>query len=249
MKAILPRQCEQRLTTEQNMNLKQKARLAGVLYLLMGVAASVTFSTIPTWTMKGTNAAAMASKLAMSPLSYRIGVLSEVAAEVLSVFAVLVLYELFEVVNKRYAVLMLMLSIVSVPMGFANLLVGMAPLVLLSGAEYLSVFDKNQLDALALGFLELRGYGIRVQMALFGLVLVPFGLLVFRSGFIPRIVGILLILSCFPYLVASVGSFLFPAYANTLSRAPALAIGEFAIILWLLIKGARTGPSQASVRA
>jgi len=227
---------------------KRKARLAGVLYLLMGVAAGVTFSTIPTWTMRDTNAAAIASWLAASPLLYRIGVLSEVAAEVLSVVAVLTLYELFEVVNRRYAILMVTLSIVSVPMGFANLLVGMAPLVLLSGAEYLSVFDKNQLNALALGFLELRGYGIRAQMALFGLVLVPLGLLVLRSGFIPRIIGILLILSCFPYLVASVGSFLFPTYAEILSRAPALAIGEFAIILWLLIKGARPGPSQLPIR-
>src|SRR4030095_11513953 len=177
-------------TMEPGMNLrKREARLAGALYLLMGVAAAVTFSTIPTWTMKGTNAAAMARRLSLSPLSYRIGVLSEVVAEVLSVMAVLVLYELFEAVNKRHAGLMVMLSIVSVPMGFANLVIGMAPLVLLSGAEYLSAFDKSQLNALALGFLDLRGYGIRAQMVLFGLVLVPFGLPVYRSGFIPRIIG------------------------------------------------------------
>ena len=216
---------------------KRKARLAGVLYLLMGVAASITFSAIPTWSMKSTDAGAMARNIVAAQLTYRIGVLSEVAAEILSVFAVLILYELFEGVNRRHAVLMVALSLVSVPMGFANLLAGMAPLVLLSGAGYLSAFDNGQLNALALAFLDLRGYGIRVQMALFGLVLLPFGVLVVRSGFIPRVIGVLLILSCFPYLVASVGSFLFPAYAELLSRAPALAIGEFAIILWLLIKG------------
>lgn len=226
---------------------KRTAKLAGVLYLLMGVAASITFSTIPTWSTKGADAATMASRIAASQLAYRIGVLSELAAEVLSVFAVLILYELFEGVNKRHAVVMVALSLVSVPMGFANLLVGMAPLVFLSGSGYLSVFDNSQLHALALGFLDLRGYGIRAQMALFGLVLLPLGLLVFRSGFIPRIIGILLILSCFPYLIASVGSFLFPAQAEFLSRAPALAVGEFAIILWLLIRGARAEPSREPV--
>lgn len=127
-------------------------------------------------------------------------------------------------------------------MAFANMLMGMAPLVLLSGDDYWSVFDKAQLDALALGFLNLRGHGIRAVMALWGLWLLPFGLLVYRSGFIPRILGGFLIVGCFGYLSVSVTSLLFPAYARMVFPLTFLAVGEILITLWLLIKGARTEP-------
>jgi len=135
---------------------------------------------------------------------------------------------------------MVALGLVSVPMGFANMLLGIAPLVLLSGADYLAAFDERQLDALAASFLSLRTYGVGANMALFGLVLVPFGLLVIRSEFIPRILGVLLIVGCFPYLAISVTSLLFPAYAGALSPLMFLAGGEILMILWLLIKGVRT---------
>jgi hypothetical protein len=120
----------------------------------------------------------------------------------------------------------------------------MAPLVLLSGADYLSAFDKRQLDALVMAFVNLRGYGISASMALWGLWLLPFGLLVFRSGFIPRILGALLIIGCFAYLVVSVTSLLFPTYAQTVSPLKFLAAGEILIILWLLIVGVRTRPIE-----
>jgi len=225
---------------------KHEARVAGVLYLLMSVAAVVSFNNVPTWTMVGGDAAATANKIAASQLPYRIGVLSDLAAQILFIFLVLALYQLLKGVNKRHATLMVALVLVQVPMAFANMLLGIAPLVLLSGADYLSVFDKRQLDALAMGFLSLRGYGIRANMALWGLWLLPFGLLVFRSGFVPRILGVLLIVGCFAYLAVSVTSLLFPAYARILSQLLVLAVGEILITLWLLIKGVRTEPLEDS---
>ena len=139
---------------------------------------------------------------------------------------------------------MVALVLVQVPMAFANTLLGIAPLVLLSGADYLSVFDRAQLEGLVMVFLNLRGYGIKAVMAFWGLWLLPFGLLVFRSGFIPRILGVLLMIGCFAHLVVSVTSLLFPAYERTVSRLTALAVGELAITLWLLIKGVRTEPLE-----
>jgi Domain of unknown function (DUF4386) len=219
---------------------KHEARVAGVLYLLMSVTAVVSLNNVPSWFMVGGDAAATASKIEASQLLYRIGVVSDLAAQVLFVLLALALFQLLKEVSKRHAALMVALVLVQVPMGFANMLLGIAPLILLSGDDYLSVFDKPQLDALATVFLNLRGHGVRAVMAFWGLWLLPFGLLVFRSGFIPRILGVLLIVGCFGYLTVSVTSLLFPAYARTIFPLTVLAVGELLITLWLLTKGART---------
>ena len=139
---------------------------------------------------------------------------------------------------------MVALVLVQVPMAFANMLLGLAPLILLSGADYLSVFDRAQLEALSMGFLNLRGYGIKAVMSLWGLWLLPFGFLVFRSGFIPRTLGVLLMIGCFGYMIASVTSLLFPVYEQIVAGLTVLAVGEIVITLWLLIKGARTEPLE-----
>ena len=221
---------------------KQEARVAGVLYLLMSVTAVVSLNNVPSWFMVGGEAAATAGKITSAQLLYRIGIVSDVAAQILFVLLVVQLLQLFEGVNKRLGILLVALVLVQVPMGFANMLLGMAPLVLLSGDEYLSVFDQAQLDALALAFINLRGHGVRAVMAFWGLWLVPFGLLVLRSGFIPRVLGVLLILGCLGYLIVSMTSLLFPAYGRTVLPLTGLAVGELLIILWLLIRGARTEP-------
>lgn len=218
------------------------ARVAGVLYLLMSITAVVSLGNVPSWVMAGGDATATASRIAASQLLYRIGIVGDLAAQILFVLLAVTLFRLLKEVNKRHAALMVALVLVQVPMAFANMLMGMAPLVLLSGDDYWSVFDKAQLDALALGFLNLRGHGIRAVMALWGLWLLPFGLLVYRSGFIPRILGGFLIVGCFGYLSVSVTSLLFPAYARMVFPLTFLAVGEILITLWLLIKGARTEP-------
>lgn len=223
---------------------KAEARVAGLLYLLMAGAGVVSFSILPTSNLVGGDAAAVVERIAVSQLPYRIGILSDLAAQILSIFAVVALYQLLKGVNQRQAVLLVALSLVSTSMSFVNMLLGIGPLVLLSGADYLAAFDKRQLDALAMGFLNVRGYGLGAQMALFGLVLLPFGLLVFRSGFIPRILGVLLIVGCFPYLAVSVTSLLFPAYARIVSQSLVLAVGEILIILWLLFIGVQARPSE-----
>jgi uncharacterized membrane protein len=223
---------------------KREARIAGLLYLLMSITAVVSLGNVPSWVMAGGDATATAERIAASPLVYRIGIVSDLAAQILFVLLVVALFRLLKEVNRRQAALMVALVLVQVPMAFANMLMGMAPLVLLSGDDYWSVFDKAQLNALALGFLNLRGHGVRAVMALWGLWLLPFGLLVYRSGFIPRILGASLIVGCFGYLAASVTSLLFPAYARTVLPLTLLAVGELLITLWLLIKGARNEPSE-----
>jgi hypothetical protein len=227
---------------------KKTARIAGLLYLLMGVASAFSLNIPSAFIVRG-DAAATAEKIASSELFYRLCVISDLAAQILFVFLVLVLYQLFTEVDKRLARLMVALVLVQVPMAFVNMLAGIAPLVLLNGADFWSVFDKHQLDALAMGSLILRGYGINAIIALWGFWLLPFGLLVFRSGFIPRILGVFLIVACFSDLAISVTSLLFPAYEHIVHKLMILGVGEFLIILWLLIKGARVQPLDDSVSA
>jgi Domain of unknown function (DUF4386) len=222
---------------------KHEARVAGVLYLLMGVTAAFGLN-IPSGFIVRGDAAATAAKIASSQLLYRLCVVCDLASQVLFVFLVLALYQLLKEVNIRLAALMVALVLVQVPMGFASMLFGIAPLVLSNGADYWSAFDKHQLDALTMGFLNLRGYSVDAVTALWGLWLLPFGLLVFRSGFIPRFLGVFLIIGCVADLAISVTSLLFPAYGSTVHKLMFLGVGELLIILWLLIKGARTDPLE-----
>ncbi len=225
--------------------LRRDARVAGILYLLMAATAVVSLNNIPSaFVGRSVPTGATLSAIKSSQVSYRIGIVSDLASQVVSVLLVLALYHLLKNVNKRYAALMVALVLVQVPMAFANMLVGMAPLILLSGADYLSVFDQRQLDALAIGSLTLRSYGVLAVMSLWGLWLLPLGVLVVRSGFIPRLLGILLILGCGAYLAVSVTSLLFPAYAHAVAPLTVLAVGEVLLILWLLLKGVRAPATE-----
>ena len=210
-----------------------------MLYLLLAITSSLGLN-IPWGFIVHGDATATAEKIASSQLSYRLCVVSDLAAQVLFVFLALALYQLFKEVNKRLAVLMVALVLVQVPMAFASMLCGIAPLVLSNGAPYWSAFDQHQLDALTMGFLSMRSYSIDAVTTLWGLWLLPFGLLVFRSGFIPRIFGVFLVIACFADLAISVTALLFPAYASTVQKLRALGVGELMIILWLLIKGTRS---------
>jgi hypothetical protein len=121
-----------------------------------------------------------------------------------------------------------------------------AALTLFRGADFLAVFDKPQRDALAMLFLGLYRQGIAVNEMFWGLWLLPFGLLVMRSRFLPRILGVWLIVNGVAYVAISLIALLWPAYASLAFRAaqPAL-MGELAITLWLLIKGAKVEPLAA----
>jgi hypothetical protein len=219
---------------------KHQARIAGVLYLLLGATSALEMS-IPSLFIVPGDAAATVGKIASSQLLYRLCVVSGLVSQILFVFLVLALYHLLKGVNRQQAALMLALVLVQVPMAFANTLCGLAPLVVSNGADYWSAFDQQQLDALTMGFLSLQSYGTSAVMALWGLWLLPFGILVFRSGFIPRILGVFLVIGCFAWLGISVTSLLFPAYARMANQFAVLAIGEILIILWLVIMGARVG--------
>jgi hypothetical protein len=159
------------------------------------------------------------------------------------IFVVLALYRLFKPVNETHALALMILILVSIPISLLSVVNEVAALILVSGADFLSVFDKNQLDALVYLFMRLHSRGLLVAEIFWGLWLFPFAVLVIRSGFIPRVLGVLLIIAAFGYLASSVTFLLLPAYGPIVDKfATKLTLCEVPIILWLLIWDAKDQP-------
>ncbi|MGB7621720.1 MAG: DUF4386 domain-containing protein [Terriglobia bacterium] len=225
---------------------KKAARIAGLLYVLMSIPGGFSLLYVPSVLIARGDATATANKIQASELLFRIGIVSELICATGFIFVALALYRLLKGVDKTQASLMVTLFVVSVPISFLNVLNEIAALTLLSGANFLSVFDPRQLNALVMLFLGLHNDGILLAQIFWGLWLFPFGVLVFKSIFLPRILGVLLIIACFGYLTSSFTLLLFPAYGQSISRfAMVLTLGELPIMLWLLIKGAKDQPLDA----
>jgi len=227
---------------------KKTARLAGLLYVLVSIPGAFSLLYVPSHFVVSGDATATANKIAASEFVFRICIVAELTGFIGFIFVVRALYLLLSGVNKTHASLMLTLMLVSIPISLLNVLNEIAALTLVRGADFLSVLDKPQRDAMAMLFLDLHHYGVVVPQIFWGLWLVPFGILVFRSGFLPRILGVLLIIACFGYVADSVTPLLFPRYVHIVSRfASKLTLGELPIIFWLLIMGAKDQPLAVPV--
>ena len=226
---------------------RQTARQAAFLYLLMGVPAPFNLLYMPGKFIVWNDAAATVRNIAADEMIYRLCMLAGLVSSLAFLFLVVTLHELFQDVDRRQARLMVVLVAVSSAIGLANLVNEIAPLIILRSADSLSAFTSEQRDALSLGFLRLRSAGISVTSALWGLWLLPLGILVIKSGFVPKFVGIALLVTCVSYVVSSVTFVLFPDYFRAVSRITLpLGVGELFFMLWLFIKGVRlpTAPVQ-----
>ncbi len=190
------------------------------------------------------DATATANKIRASELLFRFGIVAELISATLFVFMGLAMYDFLKGVNKKHALLMLTLVLISVPISFLNELNRVAALILANGAHISGALDQRQLDALVVAFFHLHGDGLLLAQIFWGLWLFPFGVLVYRSGFLPRILGVLLIPAGLGYVTASFTSSLFPAYGDFVFNLAAVlgGLGEGSTMLWLLIKGAKDQP-------
>jgi hypothetical protein len=227
---------------------RQQARLAGFLYLLVVLSAPIGLLYVPGRLIVPGNATATAGNIRAHEGLFRIGIASELIHQIIFVFAVLALYRLFKAVDENLAAQMLILgALVSVPIAFVNVLNDLAALILVSGADFLSVFEKPQLDALAYLFIRLHGQGITVVSIFWGLWLIPFGMLAIRSRFIPRVFGFLLLIAGSAILVESFIKLTVPQYASAVSQITSpLALAELPIVFWLLIWGASSRTRDAT---
>ena len=223
-------------------------RVAGFLYLLLVVFAPLRLIYIPSKLFVHGNATATASNIAAHELLFRLGIATDLLCGTILIFLVLALYRLLKGVDQNLAVLMVILGgVLPAAVDFFNVLNDAAALILVSGADFLSVFDKPQRDALAMLFLRLHHQEIVAAEILWGLWLFPLAILVYRSRFLPRFLGVWLIINGFAYLTISFTGLLLPQYEDMVSNVafPAL-LGEMAFMLWLVIKGAKPQPLETA---
>jgi hypothetical protein len=225
---------------------KKTARIAGALYLVNGVTGFFSIIYVPSKLFVSGNAAATADNILASERLFRLGIASEVICAVEYIYLLWVLYRLLSGVSKTHASLMVIFGVTFVPIMCMNAVSQIAALTLLRGGDFLPMFDQPQRESLAMLFLGVRRYGYDVGW-IFGLWLFHFGVCVWKSGFLPRFLGALLIAACFGYLAVSLTPLLLPSYTNIVSRLAniPLTLGEPAAILWLLSRGAKDQPLEA----
>jgi predicted transporter len=218
---------------------KAAAQRTGALYLLFSLIAIVGEFLFPTFTVPG-DAAATARNITGAEFSYRLSVFIGLITLVIFVFLVVRLYSLLKDVDKGQAMLMVLFVAIGVAVAFANQTHKLAPLVLLNNADPASAFSKPQLEALALDSLGMHRNGSTLVTAFWGLWLFPFGTLVIKSRFLPRVLGILLLIAGFAYVTTSATAIVLPAYRHVVSNVMTpLYFGEVPIVFWLLLKGVK----------
>lgn len=223
------------------MSSPRTARSVGWFYLLTMLPAPLNLVFLPSRFLVSGDAAATAQRITEAEMLYRLCALAGLWSSVMFIFVAFKLSGLFRNVDRMQARLLVGLVLVSSAIGLANLVNELAPLVLLSGADYLAAFSKPQLDALVMGFLRLRGVGLGINSVFWGLWLLPFGILVIKSGFMPRWIGFLLIMGCVGYLIQALASLLWPASAHMVFNLtiPLVGPGEISAIIWLIARGNR----------
>ena len=228
---------------------KTTARIAGLLYFSIAVFSGFAFFYRGSLIVPG-DASATAAKILASEWLFRISFLSDLIGQMCFILLGSTLYVLLKPVDRTLASLMAIFVFVSVPITMLNMQNQLAVVLLLGGADYLKVFEPAQLNALAMFFLNLLEQGILIAQIFWGIWLFPLGILIYRSDFLPRILGILLIIGCFGYIFGSLsgllfsGSYLFSSIAQILTMIS--AVGELSFIFWLLIKGVNESKANST---
>jgi hypothetical protein len=219
---------------------KNPGRFAGLLYVLTSTVGFFAMGYVPGKIIVHGNAAATASNIAAHETLFRLGIAGQLIGQAGFIFVALALFDLFKGVNRRHASLMVTLIVVSIPIAFLNEVNSIAALVLVRGADFLSILDKTQREALAMLFLRLHFQGLVVAEIFWGLWLFPLALLIYRSRFLPRFLGVWLTLAGFAWVILCLTGILSPQfYDKVYSYSQPAIIGEIAFMLWLLIKGAK----------
>jgi hypothetical protein len=224
------------MNNKERINSPQKtARVAAFVFLIIFLLGMSTELFIrPDMIVPG-DAAATVRNIAASEALFRLSLVSDLIRLALLMLLPLILYRLLKPVDKTFASLMVIFSLVSVSISMLNELNHFAVLLLSSSADYLTAFKADQLNTLVMFFLELRKNGTFIPQVL-SLWVLFLGYLVFKSGFLPRILGVLLMLAGLCYTVSAVLFFLFPNFDAMILGLFAF-IGESLFYLWLLIKG------------
>lgn len=216
---------------------RKTARLAGILWLMMVASGVFAQLFVRDKLFVLDDIVTTVNNIVANEFLFRLGIVSEQIMMICTLFTSLVLYKLLSSINKNMAALMVILATVGSAINIFNLLNEFASLQLLSGAQYLNAFEASQLHAQAMLFLDLYEQGYVIAQIFFVTWVLPLGLLVYKSGFLPRIFGILFGIETFVGLLSTAINFLSPNdVLETILLIPG-AIAEISFMLWLLIRG------------
>ncbi|MGZ5190233.1 MAG: DUF4386 domain-containing protein [Flavisolibacter sp.] len=218
---------------ERMFSIKKTARVAGLLYFLMIIAAVYSHIYVPSQLLVREDPAATSRNILDNEFLFRSCIVVNLAGAIIFLFLSLTLYRLFQQVNNQLASILVALVVVQIPVIFILNAFKLTSLMILKG-------DPGQLPDLSMLFLQMNGYGMMTLALFAGLWLFPFGLLVYKSRFIPRVFGILLMIAASGYNLDGLLGMLFPDYGQP-QILPYIffGIGEIPIMLWLLFQGVK----------
>jgi hypothetical protein len=207
----------EKLNGIQDTSQNKIARLAGLFYLIY-ILTTVLATIVRSRIIVFGDAAATANNIMSSQLLFRFGFVTQLVSAAFFLLAAWALYVLLKPVNNNLALLFLLLNLGGVAVECTNMLNLFAALPFLSGANYLNVFQTGQLQAIAMSFLNSYTNGFMIAQIFYGTWLLPLGYLVYKSRFLPRLLGMVLILDFFGILFWFFQLFLFPSYGVALPK-------------------------------
>jgi hypothetical protein len=222
-------------------SLRKIARIGGVLYLLIIILGLFGEFFVRSKLIATGDPTATAVKIAQNDLLWRIGIAGELVLLICGVGLGVIFYQVLKPVNRKLALLVVFFNLVSIAVEVTSSLFLLAPLLLSGESPYLKTFEPSQLNALMQASLRMHEFGFGISLIFFGCVCIVVGYLIFKSGYIPKLIGILMAIAGFCYLVNSFAMILAPSLASTIFPVILVPpfIGEFSLCLWLLLRGVK----------
>jgi len=216
---------------------KKIARLAGLLWLSMVVLGLIAQFFVREKLIVPNDISTTMSNIIANEALFRLGFVSDQLMMICTILTSLVLYKLLSTVNKNLAKLMVILAISGSVINMINLLNAIAPLQLLNSEYYLNAFEVNQVQAQVMLYLDLYEQGYVIAQIFFMTWVLPLGILVYKSGFLPRIFGILFVIETLIGLISTAINFISPNIVLETNLLIPAAIAEISFMLWLIIRG------------
>jgi hypothetical protein len=222
-----------------NINENKKiARIAGIWYLVLAIGAGYSWMFITNVYAIG-NATLTTQNIIQSGFHYIVAIILSMTGQIGFTLLGLYLYRLLKQVNENISKIMVTLVLVSIPIMFVNIIIEAGALLVLKRTGYFNVFSTEQIQSISMLFIDLHIMGVHIVEIFWGLWLLPFGYLVYKSNFFPKILAVLVTISGVCYCIGSLSYLINPIFFTKIANILSIpeSIGEVAILLWLLIKG------------
>jgi len=216
------------------------------LYPIWAIVGLFSIMYVPSTLIVSGDATTTANNIKDNEFLFRSGIVGSLITQLIHVVVVLVLYKLFKTVSKSKTLLVVIFGLVGVPIAMLNTLNRVAALLILNGADYLQEFTTDQLHTLMMLFLNLNEQGVYIASIFWGLWLLPLGYLIYKSGYFPKILGYLVIIAGFGFLLGSFVQLLLPDSEAILSVLDFATFGEVLFMIWVLLKGAKIAEKKSS---